>query len=73
VFTGQKNAARFLIVSKNLNNPMKITCISQINTLEIIREIAAHSFKDLAVVSVIIHAAWGRVEVLRDGTCQAAH
>jgi hypothetical protein len=25
VFTGQKNAARFLVVSKNLNNPMKIT------------------------------------------------
>jgi hypothetical protein len=51
---------------------MKITCISQINTLEIIREIAAHSFKDLAVVSVIIDAAWGQVEVLRDGTCRAA-
>ena len=51
---------------------MKITCISQINTLEIIREIAAHSFKDLAVVSVIVNTAWGQVEVLRNGECRAA-
>lgn len=48
-----------------------ITCISQINTLEIIRAIAAQSFRDTAVVSVIVDAAWGQVQVLRDGTVQA--
>ena len=48
-----------------------ITCISQINSLEIIRAIAAQSFQDKAVVNVIIDAAWGQVEVLRDGTVRA--
>jgi hypothetical protein len=50
---------------------MKITQISQINSLEIIRAIAAISFADKAVVSVLVDAAWGQVEVLRDGTCRA--
>jgi hypothetical protein len=48
-----------------------ITCTSEINSLEIIRAIAAQSFADKAVVSVIIEAVWGEVEVLRDGTVQA--
>jgi hypothetical protein len=48
-----------------------ITCTSQINSLEIIRALAAQSFNDKAVVSVIIEAAWGEVEVLRDGTVRA--
>jgi hypothetical protein len=51
---------------------MNITCTSQINTLEIIRAIAATSFQDPAVVSVIVDAAWGQVEVLRNGECRAA-
>jgi len=48
-----------------------ITSTAQINSLEIIRAIAAQSFRDVAVASVIIDAAWGQVEVLRDGTVQA--
>ena len=61
-------------VSLAIVGPMttnNITCTSQINSLEIIRAIAAQSFRDSAVVSVIIEAAWGEVEVLRDGTVRA--
>lgn len=60
------------VVRRN-NEPttnMNITSINQINTLEIIRAIAAQSFQDKAVVSVIVDAAWGQVEVLRNGECR---
>jgi hypothetical protein len=43
---------------------------NQLISLDEIRAVAAQSFQDKAVVSVIVDAAWGQVEVLRDGTCR---
>jgi hypothetical protein len=67
----KKLAKRGLLAKVGPMTTNHITCISQINSLEIIRALAAQSFNDKAVVSVIIQAAWGEVEVLRDGTVRA--